>query len=463
MSIILAIVVILMLFIKPIIGIADNGDFFRIMQPNGLYYFPQSFSDRHFGYFNRLFGIRRYAYEVQNFLSSQSVPIAISVWIDQIFRHDYVFDIRSLGFVYSFFFILSIFIIIKFNKPQNRIKQCIFAAMILIIFADVGYVAYFNSLYGEPASYVFLFTLLAALSVLSMSSKPKIYHMLFYTFSSILFVGAKQQNSPVGIFLAVLCIMHFGMRKDWKWRTVSIISFAAILLTSIVIYEAISPDIKYINEYHTITLGILKDSPDPGKDLEELGIDPKFSILKGTTFYDPYPVIVPDSPVMIKEFYNKFSFTKILLFYIRHNDRLSKALNLAAKNAFYIRPIGMGNYEKSAGKKYGAMTKTFSMWSSFKENSIPHTFRFIVLFYLSFFIVSLIKYITDKEHKNRRQIEMLWLVKCIGIVQFMTSIIGAGEADLAKHLFLFNVCFDIMFGAAAVFILSLLVSVKQRR
>lgn len=33
----------------------------------------------------------------------------------------------------------------------------------------------------------------------------------------------------------------------------------------------------------------------------------------------------------------------------------------------------------------------------------------------------------------------------IGIIQFIIPVICDGEADLSKHLFLFNVCFDIMF------------------
>lgn len=325
------------------------------------------------------------------------------------------------------------------------------------MFADIGYIAYFNTFYGEPASYVFLFMLLAALSALLLTSNHKIWQLLFFTFFSAMFVAAKQQNSPLGFFLALICIRFLWLRKDWKWKAVTLISCATILITSIAIYSYITPDIKYINEYHTITLGILKDSQDPGKDLEELGIDRKFAILKGTTYYDTYPVIVPDSPLMINEFYDKFSFTKILLFYAKHNDRLSKMLELASNNAFYIRPVALGNYEKSEGQNYGAMTNKFSLWSSLKERIMPRSFRFILVFYIAFFIVTLIKYISNKVKKNRMQIEILWLVACFGVAQFITSIIGAGEADIAKHLFLFNVCFDIMFGAGLVFILYLFV------
>jgi hypothetical protein len=162
---------------------------------------------------------------------------------------------------------------------------------------------------------------------------------------------------------------------------------------------------------------------------------------------------------MIKEFYNKFSFTKIILFYAKHNDRLSKLLEIASNNAFYIRPITMGNYEKSAGENYGAMTSKFSFWSSLKAKIMPHSFRFILVFYIAFYIVTLLIYFTTKVRKSRMQIEILWLVSCFGIAQFMTSIIGAGEADLAKHLFLFNVCFDIMFGATVAFVLYLFVDI----
>ena len=39
------------LFIRPIIGVADNGDYFRIMSSNDLYYLPIEEDDKILGIF----------------------------------------------------------------------------------------------------------------------------------------------------------------------------------------------------------------------------------------------------------------------------------------------------------------------------------------------------------------------------------------------------------------------------
>ncbi|MFQ9248959.1 MAG: hypothetical protein ACLR3R_16965 [Clostridium paraputrificum] len=45
------------LFIRPIIGVADNGDYFRIMSSNDLYHLPIEEDEKILGYFNKDYGI----------------------------------------------------------------------------------------------------------------------------------------------------------------------------------------------------------------------------------------------------------------------------------------------------------------------------------------------------------------------------------------------------------------------
>ena len=45
--------------------------------------------------------------------------------------------------------------------------------------------------------------------------------------------------------------------------------------------------------------------------------------------------------------------------------------------------------------------------------------------------------------KNRQRMLILGFVLMMGLSQIAVSIIGAGDADLAKHIFLYNVSFDL--------------------
>lgn len=48
--------------------------------------------------------------------------------------------------------------------------------------------------------------------------------------------------------------------------------------------------------------------------------------------------------------------------------------------------------------------------------------------------------------------ELFAWIGLIGAVSFVIPVIGDGEADMAKHLFLFNVCFDMMLAAALLWL-----------
>lgn len=445
------------LLFRPLVGMADNGDFYRVMQPMGLRYLPQDYNDRHFGYFIHLYEIaQRNVQNIGSFISTQEIPIKIALWVNSLFGQGHIFDIRFLAVIYSVIFLLSIYLIMRCTARERLLQRLIMAALLVLIFLDVGYMAYFNSLYGEPASFTFLFLTLSSLLLLAKQSKPKVIHLLLFTASAVMLTGAKQQNSPLGILLALMSLRYIAVRKDRKWKTAVIGSCTVLLMTSAVIFCSISEEIRVINQYHTITLGILKGSPDPGRDLEELGIDRKYLILAGTTYFDRYHVIDPRSPEMKKEFYSKCSFSKIAEFYIRHPGRFADKMEITARKAFTIRPQAMGNYEKAEGLKFGQKARAFSAWSSFKQNVMPHSLSFIIVFYLVFTLICIFLYLKSRRQQDRMRLEILILVQAIGLAQFVTPIIGAGEADLAKHLFLFDVCFDIIFVAYPVILSGLI-------
>lgn len=437
------------LFFKPIIGMADNGDFFREINNAGLYYLSDNFDERHFGYFNRFYGIRQYDFQNNTlFASSLSILIKVAIFINKLFFSNSIFDIRSLSIIYSILFILAFFIIEKDICKYIKFPIIYVLIVSIIIFGDIGYIAYFNSFYGEPASFVFLFMTLALIVVILNKDKPSIFNFLILAICSIIFVTAKQQNILGAIFILILYIRLMLLRKDKAWKIVIALTCISIVAVSILMVASISSDIKHINQYHALTRGILMYSQDPEKDTSELGLDKKFSMLNGTTYYDKYNIEDPESKLMNEEFYSKYGFLKIAGYYLTHLDKLSQNLNMAAKNAFSIRPEVLGNFEKTTAKPYGAKTQFFSLWSSIKVKIFPKTFGFIILFYVLYYIVLIkfyIKKYNDKDMKNMIKLEMLAFIGLIGLSQFGISFLGAGDADIAKHLFLFNVCFDLMF------------------
>jgi hypothetical protein len=85
----------------------------------------------------------------------------------------------------------------------------------------------------------------------------------------------------------------------------------------------------------------------------------------------------------------------------------------------------------------------FTLWSSFRENILPHRLYFIVSIYLILAFYSLYKYIKNKSNLEiKTKLLLLWTIMLIGAIQFPMPFVGNGHADTAKQLFLFNFIFD---------------------
>ncbi|MCM3749012.1 hypothetical protein M3223_16780 [Paenibacillus pasadenensis] len=453
-----ALVIIGALFVKPYIGMGDNGDFYREIYNPGLYDLNNTYEDRHFNYFNREYGIREYPYDAgTTFISSLSLFIRGAIGLDFLFTGDNVFDLRFLAVMYMLLFLGAIYLTVRQAAERlPAITACVAAALAIFIFADTGYTAYFNSFYGEPASFVALLLTMALMMRLPELDKESAGWLLGWVAAASLFAAAKQQNAPAGILLALLGVRLSFLYGAVRMRRLALAGSVVILLVSVLTYLLMTDDIKHINQYHAVTRGILQNSLNPERDLEELGLDPKFSVLAGTTYYDKYKLEPVESEMMQQEFYSQFGYLSIARYYLLHADRALDKLNQAASHAYYIRPEAMGNFEKSAGMEPGAQTDYFSVWSSVKPYLFPGSFRFIVLFYAIFY-GGLAYFYAVAWRRGRKadrfRLEALALPGLIGLSQLGVSFLGAGDADLAKHLFLYDVCFDLMFGIIVVFAL----------
>ncbi|MCX7745891.1 MAG: hypothetical protein N2645_03225 [Clostridia bacterium] len=449
-----AVLLIYVLMISPIVGVADNGDFYRIMTPAGLSYLTDNHNEIFFGHMHRLFGVKNVLWGGGDFISAQILPMKAAILLNNLVSGKGVFDIRFLAFIYSVIFLAAIYLVIKFAKDKMKAYGLILAGLMVLIFFDVGYISYFNSFYGEAASYVFFFLMTGAALYLFKQKSLSTRALTAFFAASILFVCAKEQNSPLGIMIALYAIGLLRLKKDKPWKRAIAIGTSLILIVSGILYITIPKEIRMINQYHTVFFGILKDSPTPEQDLKDLGLKKELAVLQGTTYYDTAAPIKQGDPFLQKEFYDKINYAKILGFYLSHPKRLAEKMEITAKNAFTIRQGYLGNYEKEEGMAYGKMSGAFSLWSSFKKSVFPASLLFLLVFYGIFLLVLLMQYIKSQNLREHLFLEFLGVIALMGAIQFIVPMIGDGEGDLSKHLFMFNVCFDLMFVVSIMWILN---------
>lgn len=144
-----------LLFLQPFVGVADNGDFLRMMNTVGLNYYDaaESYADRFFS-----FSHSQFAYDnlFRGFYPSSQILLVLVPRLLAGLVHGSYFDIRVLGAVYAVLLLAATWLTVKLGAKHSAVMGLVLGAGLLFVFYDIGYLAYFNSLFGEPVSMVFM-------------------------------------------------------------------------------------------------------------------------------------------------------------------------------------------------------------------------------------------------------------------------------------------------------------------
>ncbi|MEK8126497.1 hypothetical protein WMW72_01065 [Paenibacillus filicis] len=437
------------LFVPPYIGMADNGDYFRILYGNGLYFSAPDYNSQYLGYFVKQYGLLQYFNENGAALfSSQSLFIHMAMFLNGMLHSTEVFDIRFQAAIYTVLYTAAVYLLVEAVtwKLSRGIGYSI-AALAIFMFADTGYTAYFSSFYSESVVLI-MAMLVVASGLLLYRKRYNDYAMLaVFAVSALLLTTSKQQNAPVGVIMAIVGVVLVWIRGGRAYKSLTASILIGLFVVGIGTYVLIPKEFVNINKYHAMTRGVLMDSPDPEATLKAFGIDKQFAVLNRSIYYHPYTTVDVDSELLDKEFYSQYGFGSILAYYLTHPDQAGKMLNLAARSGFTIRPPAMGNYEISVGKPFGTQTVFFSGYSLLKDALAPKTFGFIIIWTLvvmGLYMPSFIAAIRARRMRLVLRLPLITMMILVGLSGILVSIIGAGDADLSKHEFLFTASFDLV-------------------
>lgn len=455
------------LFYPPMPGIADQGDFQRVMKVTGLSDVKEQDADHWFKYvvteykalptkYSRLLG------KIPT--TSMIYPITLGKLLCNMLRYNY-FDTRVLAFIYLILYITALYICLRSIHFKNIGTAVFFSILSIVILVDGNYLVWFNSLYGEPMMIVGLLLFISSALYLLKHKEGKSYRKFPFIFiSSLLFLGSKAQcfiALPLIVFIILRVIKINRNQIFARTNIFLIITIWALMFYVKGIYSQIDVSCGVDTKFNSVFYGILKNSQNPKKDLVLLGLSPDLSVEAGKHAYlpkDAYVKYVPWSDITNKEFNEKISNIKLAKFYILQPDRLLKGMEYTASRSFHTE-TSLGKYEKSKVQNYTPEFNRFTLWSDFRNLKLPKTLSFIVAFYILVSLVSIIEYIKNKHNEiTTVRIEVLWIIMLIGIIQFPMPYIGNGEADTAKQLFLFNYTFDITFLVAFTWIFDKFIS-----
>jgi len=146
--IIVAVFLVGLLMIKPIIGVADNGDFERIMITTGLEYKTSDYNEKYFNYVNREYLSTSPFVNGIRYFSSTLIFVLAAKFINSIVLFNKgIFDIRFLAVLYCCMLLLFIYLLAKHAKNSVLFVNFISIILTLLLFNDGSDLSYFNSLY----------------------------------------------------------------------------------------------------------------------------------------------------------------------------------------------------------------------------------------------------------------------------------------------------------------------------
>jgi hypothetical protein len=175
--IVFGLIVVRLLFVDPVIGLSDNGDFGRIMSSAGLGYFEPNDND-YFGFVHTKFMLKSLeSKSLTSYLTTHNIPVIIAKILSETISEN-IFNTKYLAFIYALFLLVSFFLIIKNLEFRNKLLKVVFIFALLIILSDANSLSYFNS-YMKPV-HTFLISLIVRFLTLFCSINQDITLMLLF-------------------------------------------------------------------------------------------------------------------------------------------------------------------------------------------------------------------------------------------------------------------------------------------
>ncbi len=431
------IIITAVLFLSPYIGMEDNGDFQRVTYAQGLYDLPENSDLLYNGYYIREYGIMQYFNEYGTTVySSQFLLIQPAIWLDKLFTgNDAVFDLRYLAAVITVYFMVVLYFLMDYMTNRlTLVGALLIGAAAVFVFLDTGYTAYFSSFYAEPLAFVSLLACTTCLLLYIDGRYNPAVLLVSFLLNGMVLTFAKQQFAPIGVLLGLMILLFYKKERSKLFRSMIFVFSTGLITLGAATYLLISASFTNINMYHSMTRGVLMVSENPAQALESFDIEQQYELLDSTIYFDKYPEIDPENQLLVDDFYSQYSVFSILKYYAENPNLFADMLKLAAKSAYRNRP-SMGNYEYSTGYPANTLADTFTFHSKIKLAYTPKTLGFIIIW--SALVLAML-------YKKRRKLLTVFGLIMIGLSQIVVSILGAGDADLAKHIFLYNAVFDMV-------------------
>lgn len=433
------------LFVPPVVGQANNGDFERMMDPLGLRYRTASREDRYFVYTNLKFDVRPSRATALKHPSSEYAVGRIARAMTSLTGTPRLLDIRSFGLVHAIFLAAGASLLLRSTSRWRAPLRVVVALLLLIIFTDVGYVAPLNSMYMSAASLVFLFCAAGSAALMVRDQEPSRGAVFRFAIFGVLFVASKPQESIQALPLAALVLLIAGRKPSS--RTTAAVAAAALLLTGGLYYFRGTPyTLRLTALYHAVYAEVLQNSPDPAGDLQDLGLPAHSAKYIGKHAYDPQGGF--SDVALMGLMHERVGFAQLTWFYLTHPQRAASACMRALPYAFDLRG-NFGNHTRAEALERGRMSDSFDLWSGVRNRgrSRPGLIAAIIAVFI---LIGVVLAWQQSRPAGIALTALCWMA----LGEFLMSALLNAHIELERHLLTFHAMIDLLLISAVVAVLS---------
>jgi|HubBroStandDraft_1064217.scaffolds.fasta_scaffold04208_4 hypothetical protein len=426
------------LFIPPIVGLADQGDFLRTIGRFG--YGPQHRGSLEYRYVEpKYIPDAQYRSPYWEQANSEYIFVGATLLLNKLVSKDGALDITVAGFVHALAF-LAAFARLLWVTRRAGAHALLWIGGLLAL-TDAGYAVYWNSFYAEPASCIFFLLLLAeAVEIARAGGTGEIgmAGVLRWSLCAVLWILAKPQNAPIGLLLGLFTLRLAMWTPSKPARAAAAVGTCAMFACAAFNVLAMPIYGRQANTYGVVFSGILADSKNKEADLRALGLDPQLAKYSGTGAWTPGTYFPEMAAAGMLTRVNTFT---VLRFYLLRPARMWRRMHGLLPIITFLRRDWYGNFEPSAGLPPATQSRAFTLWSGLHERVLPPVNKWLVFALAGWPLLAAWRWVRERNMVRRRRIELLTLLPVCCLAALFSAVYG-DAFDVIKHMYLFNLLLD---------------------
>ena len=427
-----SLILIWQLILPPVVGVANNGDFGKLLGRFGL-----GTTDV-FQYANTRYTFNESYRWKSDYQSSELLFVVPALAINRLLSKDGSFDIRIMGILHGSVLLLALFLFVPLLHGTRRWAGATVCILALALFGDFLYVGYLNTFYMDVPAYLFL--LLGVVFYLRAIRWGSRWDALGLVACGILVATAKTQYVILSLWIA--CLVALARNALWRGRKGPAFLAAGVLVlaSGITITYFIPEGYSAITTFNVIFTGILPRSAEPDRDLAELGLDLSYRRWVGLNAFSS------ETPLGDRAFNQAFmartSYPKIALFYLRHPAVGWRSFVRTLDEGCRMR-IPMGNFDAHSGQPPLAETRSFVAISDAKQRVFFHHGERLFLSFVALASVFLALLAGNRHRLPKGALAGGVVFVGMSATNLVTSAM-AEVFDPTRHLLIFFAQFDVL-------------------